>query len=175
MKKIVLTVIGMQMLADGSAAVLTRPSSTNPSANGVHVLKPGQVARLSQRVLGFASPIALQQAVKVGISSGTATLTIDAEECKAGAAWENKATGQTGVYEKDWTRYSNHELDLGMTVAMELLRISATAAMSAAIVHQPVAAVATAKPSFGVTNATASTEAASTEAAASHTEEEPEV
>jgi hypothetical protein len=128
MKTIKLSVIGMSLLADGGAAILTKPSSTNPSANGVHVVNAGQLARLSTRALGFNSPMALKHAI--GVANGAGILSIEATDVKAGDVWENKTTGETGVHTKDYTKYSNHELDLGFAVSMKMLEIAAMAGIN---------------------------------------------
>lgn len=146
--KIVLSLIGMSMLADGGAALLTKPSPNNPSENGVHVMNAAQMARLATRALGFPSVPALKQAIAV--SSGAAKLVIDAELIKAGDVWENKATGETGIHTgsktpgkegEPYTKYSNHEIELGFAASMKLLEITATIGMNtvAPLVQTPVA------------------------------------
>lgn len=137
-----LAIIGFSMLPDGRAAVLTRPSKENPSPNGVHELKPGQLSRIAQRTLGFNSPVALKHAIAA--SQGGAVLTIDREDIKAGDAWENKLTGEKGTYGeknggKNWTKYSNHEIELGLTATVKLMEITANAAINAGALA-PVAA-----------------------------------
>lgn len=131
MKKITLAVIGMSILADGSAALLTKPSATNPSPNGVHKLNAGQLNRIATRAIGFGGPmgvLALKQAIAV--SAGGAKLTIDTEDVKAGDVWENKATGETGQHTKDYTKYSNHEVELGFAATMSILNQAVTAGIS---------------------------------------------
>lgn len=127
MKQVKVAVIGFQPLADGGAVVLTRPSSSNPSENGVFKLKAGAVARIAQRALGITGPlavVALKQAI--GSCSGKAVMSIDVFERKAGETWENKTTGETGVYGvksdgKDWLDYRNHEIDLGAELLGRML------------------------------------------------------
>ena len=154
MKTIKLSIVSMSLLADGSAAVMTKPSKENPSENGVHVLQQGQVQRLCTRTLGFYSPIALKQAI--AISAGSAILTIQVQECKAGDAWENKTTGETGVYTKDWTKYSNHEVELGLAATMKMFEIAATAGIQNAAPFIP-AATRPAKSQLGITSETTGT------------------
>lgn len=165
MKSIKLSVIGMSLFADGSAAVLTKVGANNPSPNGVHVLNAAQIARIATRALGFNSPIALKQAIAV--SSGSAVLSIDTEEIAPGTPWENKVTGETGIHKgsldkatgeyKAYTKYSNHELELGFAASMKILEIAATASINAGPQYVPVQAVA-AKPALGITNDTKSTD-----------------
>ena len=119
MKTIKLVVLGMQLLADGSAVVLTRPSKENPSANGVHKLAEGQIRRISQRALGFNNPVALKSLVDLG----ECTLTIDAELIKVGDTYK-KRDGSTDTYkgarnadgtlkgDGSWTKFQNHEIVL---------------------------------------------------------------
>ena len=153
MKKITVAVIGMMLLPGGAVAILTRPGKDNPSKNGVFKLGPGAAARLSQRTLGFASPIALKQAI--ALSNGGASLTMDVVTHKAGDAWENKITGQKGTYGeknggKDWVDYTNHELTVGAAASLEILKIAATAAIAeqaTVVARNPVAA---AQPQLGI-------------------------
>lgn len=137
MKTIKLAVTGMSLLADGGAAILTKVGPSNPSANGVHVMNAGQLSRLSTRVLGFDSPIALKHAI--AISNGSATLSIDCTEIKAGDTWENKRTGETGIHKgstkpghegEPYTQYSNHEIELGFAASMKMLEITAVAGLN---------------------------------------------
>lgn len=104
-----LIVIGMQFLPNGKAAIITKPSSTNPSENGVHVVNEGQLKRICLRA-GLYNPDALK--ALIDMSNGSAQLVIDAEECKTGDTFK-KANGETGIYTKDWTKYNNHEVILG--------------------------------------------------------------
>lgn len=157
-KTISLAIVGLSMLPTGGAALLTRPSKENPSQNGVHQLTAGQLARIATRALGFNSPIALKHAISA--SAGQAVLKIDVEEIKAGEAWENKNTGEKGTYGsknggKDWTKYSNHEVELGFGATMKLMEIAATAAIAAQPLS-PVSAPAANAPKFGITNDTPS-------------------
>lgn len=159
MKTIKISIISMKPTADGGAVLITKPSKENPSENGVHVLKAAQVARISQRCLGFVSIIALQQAIAV--SNGGAILSIDATECKVGQAWENKVTGEHGIYgqnpdgtmkegAKDWTKYNNHEIELGMAASMKIFEVAITAGVNqAAYSVQPVKQVAK-QPELGI-------------------------
>lgn len=149
MKTIKLSILSISLLADGSAAVMTKVTKDNPSENGVHVLQQGQLERLCLRTLGFYSPIALKQAI--AISAGSAILTIQSEECKNGQAWENKKTGETGVYTKDWTKFSNHEIELGLAATMKMFEIAATAGINNAAQYIP-APRTTVKPVLGVTD-----------------------
>lgn len=135
MKTIKLAVTGMSILADGGAAILTKVGPNNPSANGVHVMNAGQLSRLSTRVLGFDSPIALKHAIAV--SNGSAILSIQCEDVKAGDVWENKRTDETGVHTKDYTKYSNHEIELGFAASMKMLEFAAIAGLNNAATFVP--------------------------------------
>lgn len=136
MNKIHVAVIGIQPLADGGAVVITRPSKENPSANGVFKLKAGAVARIAQRTLGIAGPlafVALKQAIAA--SAGAAIMSVDAITRKAGDVWKNEATGETGVYgakndNKDWVDYRNHEIELPAQVMTSLLGMTYGAALT---------------------------------------------
>lgn len=119
MKTIKLVVLSMQILADGSAVLLTRPSKENPSANGVHKLAEGQIRRISQRAIGVNHPMALKSLVDLG----ECKLNIDAEVIKPGDTYI-KRDGSTGTYkgatnadgsikgDGTWTKYQNHEIEL---------------------------------------------------------------
>lgn len=113
-----LQIIGVQLLQDARVAIITKLSATNPSPNGVHVVSEGQAKRIAKRAIGVESVPALK--ALLDISNGSATLIIESEECKQGEAWENKKTGQTGTYDKDWTKYSNHEIELGLSAKMKV-------------------------------------------------------
>lgn len=119
--QIKLNVIGIQEIGDGRVAILTKPSKQNPSPNGTHVMSEQQIKRIAKRTLGFESARDLKNLVE--LSNGAAVLTIDAEDCKTGDSFK-KANGETGTYTKDWTKYSNHELKLGIVAQMKLTEIS---------------------------------------------------
>ena len=159
MKKITLAVIGLSILRDGGIAIITRPGKSNPSPNGVHQFTPAQAARLAARTVGFAGPMALVSLKDfIDLSAGSATLTMDAEECIAGQPWENKATGETGTYEKNWTKYSNHELVLGHSALVTKAQLSYQGAMNSAATS-PVAAPAVRNNArLGVTEETQGTD-----------------
>lgn len=106
----------MQFLPDGKAAIITKPSKENPSQNGVHVVNEGQLKRICLRA-GLYNPDALK--ALIDLSNGSAQLVIDAEECKSGEAFK-KANGETGTYTKDWTKYNNHEVILGVVAKMKI-------------------------------------------------------
>lgn len=149
MKTIKLNITGVSLLANGEAAILTKPSTTNPSANGVHKVNAGQLNRLCMRTLGFYSPIALQQAINV--SNGSAVLTIQAEDIKAGQPWENKTTGETGVHTKDYVKYSNHEIEVGFAASMKMFEIAAQVGIqSAATFTSPVVKKAPVNTNLGI-------------------------
>ena len=114
--QIKLVIIGMQFLPDGKAALITKPSKENPSQNGVHVVTEGQLKRICLRA-GLYNPDALK--ALIDLSNGSAQLVIDAEECKAGDTFK-KANGETGTYTKDWTKYNNHEVILGVVAKMKI-------------------------------------------------------
>lgn len=126
MKKIVLSVISVQLFAQPNsrgnvAAIITKPSSTNPSANGVHEINEGQLRRIATRCLGVYNPIGFKHMIES--ANGAAKLTIDALECKTGEAYV-KSNGETGTYTKDWTKYSNHEISLGVVGSLKLAELS---------------------------------------------------
>lgn len=131
MKTLKLRIKGLELLADGGAAILTVEGKDNPSKNGVHQINTAQLRRICFRSLGFFSPIALKQYVEM--SNGSATLNIDAEECKTGQPFENKKTGEKGVYSKDWTKYSNHEIKLGYVATEKLAEMATKVSLEDAI------------------------------------------
>lgn len=128
MKRVInLIIIGFEMLADGKAALLTKVSKENPSANGVHVITEGQLRRICLRTLGVFNPIALKHFIE--LSNGGARLSIDAEDCKTGESFE-KANGEKGTYTKDWTKYSNHSVKLSTVATMKLGELSIAASFA---------------------------------------------
>lgn len=130
MKRVInLIIIGFEMLADGKAALLTKISKENPSANGVHVITEGQLRRICLRTLGVFNPIALKHFIE--LSNGGARLAIDAEDCKTGESFE-KANGEKGTYTKDWTKYSNHSVKLSSVATMKLGELSIAASFNQA-------------------------------------------
>jgi len=168
MKTIKLALTGMNMQPDGGAVLLTKVASNNPSSNGVHKVNQAQLERLCMSTLGFYAPIALKQGI--AISNGSAILTIDAEECKVGQAWENKKTGETGVYgqnadgtlkegAKDWTKYSNHNIELGLAASMKMFEFSAQSGIQNAALFTPATRVqpVAANPALGIAADTQST------------------
>lgn len=126
MNKIILSVLSIQLFAQPDsrgniAAILTKPSATNPSANGVHTVNEAQLRRIVTRCLGFDSPIGFKHIVDA--CGGSVKLTIDATECKEGETY-TKSNGETGIYLKNWTKYSNHEVSLGMIGSMKLAELT---------------------------------------------------
>lgn len=126
MKKLILAVIGVQLFSQPNArgnvaVIITKPSKENPSANGVHEVNEGQLRRIVTRCIGFYNPIGFKHIIDT--CNGSAKLTIDALECKTGEAYK-KSNGETGTYTKDWTKYSNHEVALGLVGSMKLAELS---------------------------------------------------
>lgn len=157
----------MSILADGSAALVTKVTPENPSPNGVHVLNAKQIERLCTRTLGFNNPLALKHGIT--LANGGATLTIDAELCKVGQAWKNEKTGESGIYghdekgvlkadAKDWTKYSNHELKLGYAATNKMFEMALSFGMAS--IQSPVVAAPVQKvqPAFGIANTTSEQE-----------------
>lgn len=138
MKKLILNIIEVQFLTGGAAVIITKPSKDNPSANGVHKLSAGQFRRVVERTLGVFNPAGFKHIVAV--SNGAAKLIIDAEQCIAGQPWENKATGEKGLYKEDWIKYSNHNVDLGVFATMKLAELSLTASFTQAAMDYAYAA-----------------------------------
>jgi hypothetical protein len=148
MKKITLTLLDVQLLptpdARGNVAVLiTKVATNNPSKNGVHAISAGQLQRIVTRAIGLFNPIGFKHIVS--LCNGSAKLTIDMEECKQGDAWKNERTGETGTYEKDWIKYSNHAVELGVLGSMKLAELSLSASF-AQVANQYAAPIATTKP-----------------------------
>lgn len=158
MKKLTLSLLEVQLLADGGAVLITRPSKENPSANGVHKISAGQFQRIVTRSIGLFNPIAFK--ALIATCNGSAKLTIEATLCKVGEAWENKVTGEKGTYginadgtakegAKDWTKYSNHAVELGIVGQMKIAELAFGASMNImaqsyagapVVAKQPVAA-----------------------------------
>lgn len=134
MKQLTLSLVRMIPLPDGGAALLTKVSAENPSPNGTHKFTADQISRLAVRTLGVSSSIALMHAINT--SNGAAKLNIQRFDRKTGEAWENKATGETGTYTKDWTEFRNHEVNLGQAVSMQIL----SDVMKSAVEHAPIVA-----------------------------------
>lgn len=168
MKKLTLSILEVQFLTGGAAVIITRPSKDNPSANGVHKLNAGQFQRIVERTLGVYNPAGFKHIVSV--ANGAAKLTIDAEQCKAGDPWENKATGEKGVYLKDWIKYSNHAVELGAFATMKLAELSLSASFQQAAMNyssvapQKVAVVATSEANVDQTEGNTSEDDKSSDA-----------
>ena len=126
MKKLILNVLSVQMFAQPNSrgnvcAIITKPSSSNPSANGVHEVNQAQLQRIVTRCLGVYNPIGFKHMIEV--CNGAAKMTIDALDCKVGEAYK-KSNGESDTYTKDWTKYSNHEVSLGIIGSMKLAELS---------------------------------------------------
>ena len=132
MKTIKIKIQGLQVREDGTLVVLTAPHAIN--AKGAFVMNEAQTRRICQRA-GVPSAFGLKHVES--LSNGTSFLTIQAEDCKAGDTWKNEKTGETGVYEKDWTKYSNHEIELGFASKMKLAELSLSAAFANPQFSQP--------------------------------------
>lgn len=148
MKKITLTLLDVQLLptpdARGNFAVLiTKVATNNPSKSGVHAISAGQLQRIVTRSLGFFNAVTFKHIIS--LCNGAAKLTIDMEECKAGDTWTNVRTGETGTYEKDWIKYSNHAVELGTLGSMKLAEWS-SAASFAQVANQYSAPIQSSKP-----------------------------
>jgi len=128
MKKLSLNITDVQLLPNGEAVIITKIGANNPSANGVHKLRAGQFRRVVERTLGVFNPIGFKHII--ASANGAAKLVIDFEQCKAGDPWENKATGEKGVYTKDWIKYSNHSVELGVFATMKLAEMSLQASFA---------------------------------------------
>lgn len=134
MKKLTLMVISVQLFAQPNsrgnvAAIITKPSKENPSANGVHEINEGQLRRIVTRCLGVFNPIGFKHIIET--CNGAAKLTIDAVECKVGESFE-KSNGEKGIYTKDWTKYSNHEVFLGVVGSAKLAELALSASFNQA-------------------------------------------
>lgn len=125
MKTIKETITDVQLTQEGNIVFVTVPSKHN--AKGVYVMKAAQSNRILQRA-GIPNVYALKHLVS--ITNGTTKLSITLEDCKAGDVWENKTLGTTGVYEKDWVRASNHEVQLGFAGQMKLVEASLAGAFT---------------------------------------------
>lgn len=145
--KVVIT--DLQLNPDGSAFLITKPGKDNPSTNGVHKLRAGQVNRLSQRCLGIVSPIGLKHLI--GMSNGSAMYAGKCETIKAGDTYivkDDKGVETTHTYDGgvngSWEKTSNEEIQLGMVAKAKVAELSLSAAFAQASsgYSAPVAPVA---------------------------------
>lgn len=161
MKKVTLVLTGLQSLADGRHVLVVKPNADYKQE--AVVLNAGGIDRLAQRTIGFSGPAAIMALKKaIAVSNGSASITFDQELCKAGEAWKNDVTGETGIYgekngQKDWYRSSNHEVSLGIAADMKLLEMAASIGLSQALTAAPV--VAPARKELGIAGVPAGAEA----------------
>lgn len=110
-KAVKVTIKDVQVNVNGNLVLICTPTKENPT--GVYSFNQGQTARICSRV-GIPNPYALKHVV--GFSNGTSALQFIQEDVKTGEAWQQlkgKEVVKSGVYEKDWTKTTNHELVLG--------------------------------------------------------------
>ena len=104
--------------------------------NGVQnfFLTESEVRNLSSCVNGL---FGLLPSLAVG-----GTLQVEVSEHKLGDTWENKSTGETGVYTKDWTETRVRNLTLSLQAAATLAVVSMQAqpvqTSAPAKVEQPI-------------------------------------
>lgn len=133
MKTLSFPINDVQLTQEGNLVIITTPSKDN--TKGVFVMNAAQTARICQRV-GIPSALAVKHII--GLSNGTSKLTIQSEDVKAGEAWTNSKTGETGTYTKDWTKLSNHEVKLGVVAQMKVAEFSLQAAFANPMAFAPV-------------------------------------
>ena len=118
-KNVELVIKEIQVYSDGNGVVDTLQSKDNPSESGVFKQSAKQLARLATRC-GAPNVIALKLLVQLGGSK----LTMETELKKAGDSWENEATGETGVFDKDFIQTNNESIQLGARAVDSLLAIA---------------------------------------------------
>lgn len=103
---------------NGQLVLVGQPNDFNPK--GSYVMNAAQEQRLLKRC-GLVSANTLKDLVAV--SNGTSKLSYVASFNKAGEAWDNGKEGaarKSGTYTKDWTGFSNHEIDLGFIAKQKM-------------------------------------------------------
>ena len=127
----------------GQMVIVAQPNEHNPK--GTYVINAAMERRLLQRC---NVPDAALLKDLVDLSNGSATLNYTAKKCVAGEAWTNERNGTSGVYTKDWTQFSNHEVNLSFAAKMKLTELRAqfsfanAAPRTAVTVNRKVAAPA---------------------------------
>lgn len=119
MKKVQLTITGIQVRPDGSGTILTKVSNDNPSATGAYKKTAGQMERFANRA-GFGNNVlVLKHVAALG-----AILTAEVTERKVGEAWKNEKTGEEGTYSKDFTDMTNEEIILSPVAQAKVAEIA---------------------------------------------------
>ena len=168
MKTLSFPINDVQLTAEGNLVIITTPSKDN--AKGVFVMNAAQTARICQRI-GIPSALAVKHIIS--LSNGTSKLTIQSEDVKAGEAWINPKTGETGTYTKDWTKLSNHEVKLGLSAQMKVAEFALQAAFANPMAFAPMQTASPKAPV--VVEEPANTETANVEANNAAGSEEPTV
>lgn len=128
MKKFSLPITDVQLLPNGEAVIVTKLVPNNISKNGVYKLSAGNFRRIVERTLGVFNPIGFKHII--ASANGAAKYVFEAIECKAGDPWEKVATGEKGVYTKDWIKYTNQSVELGVFATMKLAEMSLQASFA---------------------------------------------
>lgn len=119
------SIIDVQLTNEGNLVLICAPSALN--AKGAYVMNAAQTARILQRA-GIPNVYALKHLV--AITNGTTKMSMEVEECKAGDAWVNAKNNTSGTYEKDWTKLSNHGIELGWVAKQKLVDASLAGAFN---------------------------------------------
>ena len=130
MKKFSLNITDVQLLPNGEAVIVTKLTPNNISKNGVYKLSAGNFRRIVERTLGVFNPIGFKHII--ASANGAAKYAFEAIECKAGEPWEKVATGEKGIYTKDWIKYTNQSVELGVFATMKLAEMSLQASFAQA-------------------------------------------
>ena len=133
MKSTNVKILSLQANPQGGFVLVCRPSADNKTGN--YKISQGLAERMAERTLGIKSVSALKQAI--ALSRGNATYRIDYKECKEGETWENKTTGETGVYTKSWDKPINHEVTLSEQAQVKITEIIFAHELSNAAMNQP--------------------------------------
>jgi len=124
MKKVSLKLLALQIFAQANergnvAAAIVAPTKDYPY--GVMEISEGNLRRISTRCLGINHPTGLKLAIDM--SNGSAKLSVDMEERKAGDSFTKK-NGEKGTIQKDHIAWNNHEITLGLAAQTKLVEIA---------------------------------------------------
>lgn len=118
MKKVQLTITGIQVRPDGSGTILTKVGANNPSPSGAFVQSAGQMERLASRA-GLGNAIVLKHVAALG-----AVYTADVEERKAGDVYINPKTKEEGIIQKDHLSLTNDEIVLSPVAQAKVAEVA---------------------------------------------------
>lgn len=146
MKTIKLQLLGLQLFASPNvrgnvAAAIVKPTKEYPY--GVMEISQGNLARISARCIKVNHPQGLS--LLVDASNGSATLSVNMEERKAGDSYE-KRDGSKGTIQKDHIAWNNHEITLGIAAQLKVTEIALGQAYASAGSFAPAKTVVVDEP-----------------------------